>query len=143
MHKRNVRKLDTRCTKRFIAFTQPVHINPHARARANRTMRERTNSFHGKREMERSRFSEKSTLVGKLITAFSSYWEYVYLTYFSDRQKRANALHSGSLHREILRCAVPLPSAPPLSLLPSPSLSFFPSSARCTRRKGVKLTHDL
>lgn len=36
--------------------------------------------------MERNRFSEKSTLTGELITAFSSYWEYVYLT-FSGRQR--------------------------------------------------------
>lgn len=48
-------------------------------------MRKRTNNFQSW-EMERSRFSEKSTLAGELITAFSSYWEYVYLT-FSDRQR--------------------------------------------------------
>jgi len=88
--------------------------------------------------MERSRFSEKSTLVGKLITAFSSYWEYVYLTYSSDRQKRADTRST------VARCTVKFYGVLfPLFFPPPPSLPLFSLYARCTRRKGVKLTHDL
>lgn len=77
-----VRKLDTvYAEESFIGFTQ---TDTHT----NRAMRKRTNNFQSW-EMERSRFSEKSTLAGELITAFSSYWEYVYLT-FSDRQRDCN-----------------------------------------------------
>jgi len=48
----------------FIGFTQ---TDTHT----NWAMRKRTNSFQSW-EMKRSRFSEKSTLAGELITAFSS-----------------------------------------------------------------------
>lgn len=74
----NVRKLDIVYTEEH--FIGSAQTDTHT----NWATRKGTNSFQSW-EMERNRFSEKSTLAGGLITALSSYRECVCLT-FSDRQ---------------------------------------------------------